>query len=434
MPTMSATGTVFPGAAPMRNASFTSPIPIPAGYASAAARRNPEAPTAAIVQRGLGWSAVFAARTTTLAGTTIRFGMIRCSTSTAETATSVRHTKAATNASAESPKRRKLAATSTPLTSSTARYRNPIGVPHARQRPRRTSHETSGMLSYHASSCAQLMHADGGLTSERRSGSRAATTFRKLPTARPGANASAASARSTGSARGVDGRRDRRLRVLRDPRRPRRHHGARVRVHRAARRPPHARVVAVEDDLPGHGGPLDPRGRVEVERLCRVDAALEERVDELDPVARADEATLRGRAACPAVAVGDEEVPVEPRPPGSGEPAGRLGAGRIEILPADLRVLEQDRARCVERAVAAVRERRQRGVRDVRAAVDVDGAEDQQLLGRRVPLELAEAVRAAARVAVAAAAVLRADDAVVRGRRRQIDRRRDAVVAGRARH
>src|SRR5581483_817912 len=410
MPTMSATGTVFPGAAPMRNASFTSPIPIPAGYASAAARRNPEAPTAAIVQRGLGWSAVFAARTTTLAGTTIRFGMIRCSTSTAETATSVRHTKAATNASAESPKRRKLAATSTPLTSSTARYRNPIGVPHARQRPRRTSHETSGMLSYHASSCAQLMHADGGLTSERRSGSRAATTFRKLPTARPGANASAASARSTGSARGVDGRRDRRLRALRDPRRPRRHHGARVRVHRAARRP------------------------VEVERLCRVDAALEERVDELDPVARADEATLRGRAACPAVAVGDEEVPVEPRPPGSGEPAGRLGAGRIEILPADLRVLEQDRARCVERAVAAVRERRQRGVRDVRAAVDVDGAEDQQLLGRRVPLELAEAVRAAARVAVAAAAVLRADDAVVRGRRRQIDRRRDAVVAGRARH
>src|SRR5713226_9503350 len=64
--------------------------------------------------------------------------------------------------------------------------------PQERQRPRSASHETSGMLSYHASSCAQLMHAEPGLMIERRSGTRAATTFRNEPKARPGASASAA--------------------------------------------------------------------------------------------------------------------------------------------------------------------------------------------------------------------------------------------------
>src|SRR5262245_58347577 len=48
------------------------------------------------------------------------------------------------------------------------------------------------MLSYHASGVPQAMHADPGLTIERRSGMRAATTFRKLPKARPGRNAMAA--------------------------------------------------------------------------------------------------------------------------------------------------------------------------------------------------------------------------------------------------
>ena len=38
------------------------------------------------------------------------------------------------------------------------------------------------------------MQAEPGLTSERRSGMRAATTFRKLPNARPGKNAMAANA------------------------------------------------------------------------------------------------------------------------------------------------------------------------------------------------------------------------------------------------
>src|SRR5438105_4920414 len=40
------------------------------------------------------------------------------------------------------------------------------------------------------------MQADGGLTIERRSGTRAATTFRKLPNTSPGASATAARAKS----------------------------------------------------------------------------------------------------------------------------------------------------------------------------------------------------------------------------------------------
>ena len=50
------------------------------------------------------------------------------------------------------------------------------------------------MLSYHASGVPHAMHAEPGLTSERRSGMRAATTFRKLPNARPGRSAMVAKA------------------------------------------------------------------------------------------------------------------------------------------------------------------------------------------------------------------------------------------------
>jgi hypothetical protein len=46
--------------------------------------------------------------------------MIRCSRSVAETATSVRQKKAPTNASPDKPNFQKQAATSSPLTSSTA--------------------------------------------------------------------------------------------------------------------------------------------------------------------------------------------------------------------------------------------------------------------------------------------------------------------------
>src|SRR6266576_5056680 len=55
----------------------------------------------------------------------------------------------------------------------------------------------SGMLSYQRISSAQDMQADGGRTMERRRGTRAATTFRKLPSARPGAKTTAARAKST---------------------------------------------------------------------------------------------------------------------------------------------------------------------------------------------------------------------------------------------
>src|ERR671937_2214214 len=98
IPNISATDTVLPSAAPISSASLTSPIPIPAGYASAAANRNPDAASAAIAHCGLSVSAVFAASTTTAAGSTIRLGMIRCSASIADTATNTQQKNAATAA------------------------------------------------------------------------------------------------------------------------------------------------------------------------------------------------------------------------------------------------------------------------------------------------------------------------------------------------
>src|ERR671932_735369 len=65
-----------------------------------------------------------------------------------------------------------------------------------RQRPRRSAYETSGRLSCHAIGVAHDMHAEGGRTTDLRSGTRAATTFRKLPTARPGRKTAAARAAS----------------------------------------------------------------------------------------------------------------------------------------------------------------------------------------------------------------------------------------------
>src|SRR5438128_329138 len=67
-------------------------------------------------------------------------------------------------------------------------------APQARQRPRSHRYETTGMLSRAASGVAHDMQAEAGRTTERRSGTRAATTFRKLPSARPGKKAARASA------------------------------------------------------------------------------------------------------------------------------------------------------------------------------------------------------------------------------------------------
>src|SRR5919198_1698932 len=64
--------------------------------------------------------------------------------------------------------------------------------PQPRQRPRRTRYESTGTLSYHAIGVAQTRHAEPGLTIDRRSGTRAATTLRKLPIASPGTTVNAA--------------------------------------------------------------------------------------------------------------------------------------------------------------------------------------------------------------------------------------------------
>ena len=127
-----------------------------------------------------------AASTTAAAGRTTRFGMMCRSTSVAEIATSAAQKNAATAASQVSPKRSTHAATRNAVVASTSGYRHGIAAWQWRQRPRSSANESSGTLSYHASGVPHAMHAEPGLTSERRSGMRAATTFRKLPNARPG--------------------------------------------------------------------------------------------------------------------------------------------------------------------------------------------------------------------------------------------------------
>src|SRR5918995_2015536 len=132
-----------------------------------------------------------------VAGSTITFGTIRCVRSTAEIATRTQQKNEAMTASKVSPNTSTDAATSTAAVTSTAGYSRPIGVRHERQRPRSRTYETTGRLSYQAIGAAQLMQAEPGCTIERCRGTRAARTLRKLPSARPGANATAASARFT---------------------------------------------------------------------------------------------------------------------------------------------------------------------------------------------------------------------------------------------
>src|SRR5512132_2282363 len=114
------------------------------------------------------------------------------SASVAEIATSAAQKNAATAASQVSPKRSTHAATRSAVVASTSGYRHGIAAWQWRQRPRSSANESSGTLSYHASEVPHAMQAEPGLTSERRSGMRAATTFRKLPNARPGRSAIAA--------------------------------------------------------------------------------------------------------------------------------------------------------------------------------------------------------------------------------------------------
>ena len=64
----------------------------------------------------------------------------------------------------------------------------------------------TGTLSRHESSVPQLMQADGGETTERLSGTRAATTFRNDPMASAGKKASPAAAKLMTSLSAAGGR------------------------------------------------------------------------------------------------------------------------------------------------------------------------------------------------------------------------------------
>src|SRR5690242_1515591 len=76
-----------------------------------------------------------------------------------------------------------------PTRSSIRMYCGEMGSPHHRHRPRSTSHDTTGMLSYQAISRWHRGHDDGGRMSERALasslGSRRMQTFRKLPKISP---------------------------------------------------------------------------------------------------------------------------------------------------------------------------------------------------------------------------------------------------------
>jgi len=152
------------------------------------------------------------------------------------------------------------------------------------------------MLSYHAISVAQVMHAERGATIDRRSGTRAATTFRNDPSTSPGARKSAANDSSTiavsagrlvalnarlagetrrrvgrgvhdGNARHADGRRDQRPRVRIDG--------------------------VVEDHGAAEHRPFAHRLRVDLHRVRREETALQVGADHLDRVADGHLAAVR---------------------------------------------------------------------------------------------------------------------------------------------
>src|SRR4029077_16884686 len=64
-------------------------------------------------------------------------------------------------------------------------YCREIGSPQRRQRPFKSSHETTGMLSRQAMGCLQRGQVDGGLTSDMSAGRRTMHTFKKRPTQSP---------------------------------------------------------------------------------------------------------------------------------------------------------------------------------------------------------------------------------------------------------
>src|SRR3989441_2665034 len=255
-----------------------------------------------------------------------------------------------------------------------------------RQRPRRRAYESSGTLSSRRISWPQDMQADGGRTIERRSGTRAATTFRKLPSASPGAKTTAASAKSTVplSAAHVPELRDwthrccslaaRYLRKLRERVHggiPGHSHGDEGEaVERRGRR-------LTENDRRAVKRPIDGGSRADIDDVRGVHGALEVGADELDAVP-ARHLVVGGDRA---VAVGDEAEQVLRRVPG-GE-----GARRSRAVAAELGVLHQHRAGRVDRRLALVAN--DATDIDLRATVQEDRAAHSEDLARVVPRDLA---------------------------------------------
>src|SRR5436190_17139037 len=85
----------------------------------------------------------------------------------------------------------------TAVPSSTRGYWTEIGSPHPRQRPRRTSQETTGTLSYHERPRPHLGQRDGGCTTDCLGSAphRRMQTLRKLPRHAPSSAAYAVSTR-----------------------------------------------------------------------------------------------------------------------------------------------------------------------------------------------------------------------------------------------
>src|SRR5687768_7365557 len=76
-----------------------------------------------------------------------------------------------------------------------------MGTPQLRQRPRRRSQETTGTLSYGFTGASHCGQREPGLTSDSPSGTRCATTFRKLPMTAPNRPATTTSAADASIAR-----------------------------------------------------------------------------------------------------------------------------------------------------------------------------------------------------------------------------------------
>src|SRR6266704_2690916 len=121
----------------------------------------------------------------TIPGSVIAFGMIWSWRSMAVIAMSAARSAAATTKRAVGPNAAYAVRNAAPVSASTTGYRQEIDIAQARQRPRRSANERSGRLSYHALGVPQRGHAERGRQRLQRSGRRAITTFRKLPTTRP---------------------------------------------------------------------------------------------------------------------------------------------------------------------------------------------------------------------------------------------------------